>query len=119
MSAKDLAQLWRLQQRIERYHQAQRRHEYYRENHALHEAIVAFSGNSILKEMHARLLVRVRRPRYMALLSQERWDESVREHAEVLAAFEAKDARRAGELMYRHIARTGEIVMATLAAEPS
>ena len=63
------------------------------ENHALHEAIVAVSANSILKEMHARLLVRVRRPRYMALLSQERWDESVREHAEVLAAFEAKDAQ--------------------------
>ena len=55
----------------------------------------------------------------MALLSQERWDESVREHAEVLAAFKAKDARQAGELMYRHVARTGEIVMATLAAEPS
>lgn len=119
MSAKDLAHLWRLQQRIERHHQARHRHDYYRENHALHEAIVAFSGNSILKEVHARLLVRVRRPRFMALLSQERWDESVREHDEILAALEAKDALRAGELMYRHVARTGEVVRATLDAELS
>ena len=79
-----------MQQRIEQHHQARRRHEYFRENHALHEAIVAFSGNIVLKETHARLLVRVRRARYMAILSQERWDELVREHAEILAAFEAR-----------------------------
>jgi DNA-binding GntR family transcriptional regulator len=109
---KDLARLRRLQRRIEQHHQAQRRHEYYQENHALHTAIVALSGNAVLKETHARLLARVRRARFMAILSQERWDESVREHAEILAALEARDARRAGELMRHHVARTGEVASA-------
>jgi DNA-binding GntR family transcriptional regulator len=114
VTAKDLARLRRLQQRIEQHHQARRRHEYFRENQALHEAIVALSGNVVLKETHARLMVRVRRARYAAILSQERWDESVREHAGILAALEAGDARRAGELMHRHVARTGEVVGAAL-----
>jgi DNA-binding GntR family transcriptional regulator len=112
MTATDLARLQQLQHRIQQHHRARRRHEYFRQNHALHEAVVALSGNSVLKETHARLLARVRRARYMAILSEERWDESVREHAEILTALETRNARLAGALMYRHVARTGEIVCA-------
>ena len=50
MTALDLARLRRLQQRIEQHHRARRRHEYFRQNHALHEAIVALSGDSVLQE---------------------------------------------------------------------
>jgi DNA-binding GntR family transcriptional regulator len=117
MTATDLARLRQLQGRIQQHHQARRRHEYFRQNHALHEAIVALSGNLVLKETHARLIARVRRARYMAILSGERWDESVREHADILAAFETKNARLAGELIHRHVARTGEIVSSTLKTE--
>lgn len=110
MTGKDFARLRRLQQRIEQHHHAGRRHEYFRENHALHEAIVALADNAVLAETHGRLMARVRRARYAAILSQERWDESVREHAEILAALEARDPRRAGELMHHHITRTGEVM---------
>lgn len=111
-SATDLAGLRQLQARIERHHAARNRHDYSHDNHALHEAIVALAGNAVLKEVHERLMTRVRRARYMALLSQERWDESVAEHARILTALEAGDAKRAGELMGQHVARTGEVVRA-------
>ena len=117
LTAIDLARLRRLQQRIEQHHRARRRHEYFRQNHALHEAIVALSGNSVLQETHTRLLARVRRARYMAILSGERWDESVREHAEILAALENRNAGLAGKLLHRHVARTGETVCSTLNAK--
>jgi DNA-binding GntR family transcriptional regulator len=117
MTATDLARLRQLQERIQQHHQARRRHEYFRQNHALHQAIVALSGNMVLEETHARLLARVRRARYMAILSEERWEESVREHAEILAALETGNARLAGTLMHRHVARTGEMVCSTLKAE--
>jgi DNA-binding GntR family transcriptional regulator len=117
MNAAGLARLRQLQQRIEQHHQARRRHEYFCQNDALHETIVALSSNAVLKETHARLLARVRRARYMATLSEERWDESVREHAEILTALETGNARLAGELMQRHVARTGEIVCSKLSAE--
>jgi DNA-binding GntR family transcriptional regulator len=114
VAEEDLARLHRLQERIEQHHAARNRHDYSHDNHALHEAIVALSGNTVLKEVHERLMTRVRRARYMALLSQERWDESVAEHADILAALEARDARRAGEMMHQHVARTGEVVRAAL-----
>lgn len=114
MSAADLETLRQLQNGIERRHVAKDRHAYFRDNQALHEAIVRFSGNQEIVAIHARLIARVRRARYQALLSDSRWAESVEEHALILAALESRDARRAGDLIRRHVARTGEVVRASL-----
>jgi DNA-binding GntR family transcriptional regulator len=115
-SAADLDKLRELQGRIEEHYRARDRHEYFRENQNLHEAIVSLSGNSVLIDMHARLIARVRRARFQAILSEERWRESVREHADILAALESRQARRAGDLMRAHVAQTGDIVRASLEA---
>ena len=110
MSAADLEKLRQLQLRIEQRHRAKDRLEYFHDNHELHETIVRFSGNSAIADIHARLIARVRRARYQAILSESRWNEAVQEHAHILAALENRDARRAGELMRQHVARTGEMV---------
>jgi DNA-binding GntR family transcriptional regulator len=114
MSAADLETLRQLQVRIERRHTAKDRHEYFRDNQDLHETIVRFSGNQEIVAIHARLIARVRRARYQALLSESRWAESVQEHALILSALESRDARRAGDLIRRHVTRTGEVVRASL-----
>ena len=80
----------------------------------LHEAIVASAGNSAIAEIYLRLIARVGNARYVAILSEARWSDAVQEHAEILAALERRDARRAGELMRQHVARTGEVVRASL-----
>ena len=69
MSAADLEKLRQLQLRIERRHIAKDRHEYFRDNQDLHETIVRSSGNQEIVAIHARLIARVRRARYQALLS--------------------------------------------------
>lgn len=114
MPAADLEKLRQLQLRIERRHLAKDRHEYFRDNQDLHETIVRSSGNQEIVVIHTRLIARVRRARYQALLSDARWAESVQEHALILSALESRDARRAGDLIRRHVARTGEVVRASL-----
>ena len=109
-SEKDLSQLRDMQERMEGYHRTGRRPDYFRVNERIHRAIVDLADNSVLKATHETLMVRVRRARYLAIMSQERWDESVREHAAILGALVARDSDRAGALILRHVRRTGEVV---------
>jgi DNA-binding GntR family transcriptional regulator len=114
MSERDLERLCSMHERLERYHAARRRHDYFRVNHKIHHLIVALAGNGILTTTHARLLAQARRGRYLAILSNERWDEAMREHVDLMAALEACDAARAGAIWRSHTARTGEVVRAAL-----
>ena len=114
ISATDLEKLHELQASIERSHKARNRLAYFHENHELHVAIVRCSGNSAIVDIHARLIARVRRARYQAILSEARWSASVEEHAQILAALARRDARRAGELMRQHVAHTGQVVRASM-----
>ena len=57
---------------------------YFRCNQAIHLAIMDATGNAVLTREYATLNARIRRYRYMANLSQQRWDQSVREHEAIL-----------------------------------
>jgi DNA-binding GntR family transcriptional regulator len=114
MSRVEFEKLRRLQTRIEQRHMAKDRLAYFHENHELHIAIVRCSGNSAIVDIHARLIARVRRARYQAILSEARWNAAVDEHAQILGALEKRDARQAGELMRAHVAHTGEVVRASM-----
>jgi DNA-binding GntR family transcriptional regulator len=114
ISAADLEKLHELQASIEQSHKARNRLTYFHENHELHVAIVRCSGNSAIVDIHARLIARVRRARYQAILSEARWSASVEEHAQILAALARRDVRRAGELMRQHVAHTSQVVRASM-----
>ena len=64
---------------------------YFKFNQAIHLKIVKYSGNAVLYNIYRQLNGNVRRARYMANLSKERWDAAVREHDEILAALSARD----------------------------
>jgi DNA-binding GntR family transcriptional regulator len=114
MSERDLERLRTMHERLQRYHAARRRHDYFRINHKIHHLIVVLAGNGILTATHERLLAQARRGRYLAILSEARWDEAMREHVELMAALEERDAARASRIWRRHTARTGEVVRAAL-----
>jgi DNA-binding GntR family transcriptional regulator len=114
MTASDLARLAALQARIERHRERGELRDYFEVNQQIHSAIVGFARNSVLKQSHEALLARAERARFLALSADGRWDESIREHRQVLAALKAGDAERAGRLLARHVRRTGEIVADTL-----
>lgn len=77
---------------------------YFRHNQAIHLKIVELSGNATLANTYRQLNANVRRARYMANLSKERWDEAVREHEQILKALEARDATRLKSLLEDHLA---------------
>ena len=115
MTAQDVDRLEVLQARIERHHGRGELRDYFEINQQIHSAIVGFARNSVLKASHEALLARAERARFFALSAHGRWDESVREHRQVLAALKAGDAARAGHLLGQHVRRTGETVAETLA----
>lgn len=76
---------------------------YFRYNQAIHESIVEASGNTVLTNAYRQLNANVRRARYMANLSQERWDAAVREHEEILAALAERSVHKLKRLLREHL----------------
>ncbi len=88
---------------------------YFRYNQLIHLKIIEASGNAVLTNTYRQLNANVRRARYMANLSQERWDAAVAEHEEILAALARRDAARLKKLLAEHLAHKVASVMAALA----
>jgi DNA-binding GntR family transcriptional regulator len=87
---------------------------YFKFNQAIHLKIVKYSGNAVLYNIYRQLNGNVRRARYMANLSKERWDAAVREHDDILAALGARDIRRIKALLSDHLAHKLASVLAAL-----
>ena len=107
-SAAEIGELRRLQGRMEAEHRGRRREPYFEMNQAIHRGIVAMSGNPTLQATHETLFARVQRIRFLVLDSRERWDQSIAEHQEILAALEARAPARAAAALARHVRHTGE-----------
>jgi DNA-binding GntR family transcriptional regulator len=90
---------------------------YFKFNQAIHLKLVKYSGNAVLYNTYRQLNGNVRRARYMANLSKERWDAAVREHDEILAALGARDVKRIRALLSDHLAHKLSSVLSELRAE--
>jgi DNA-binding GntR family transcriptional regulator len=87
---------------------------YFDLNHRIHETIIDLAGNTELTRTHSDLMTRARRPRFVAITSDDRWDESVKEHELIMTAIELHDSRFAGEIVFRHVLKTGAAYIASL-----
>jgi DNA-binding GntR family transcriptional regulator len=77
--------------------------EYFRYNQQIHIKLVEASGNPVLDQTYCNLNAHVRRARYMANLSPERWDRAVKEHEQILDALSARDSARLQTLLREHL----------------
>lgn len=87
---------------------------YFKFNQAIHLKLVKYSGNAVLFTTYRQLNGTVRRARYMANLSKERWDAAVREHDAILAALAARDVPRLRALLSDHLMHKLTSVLAEL-----
>ena len=76
---------------------------YFQHNQHIHEAILDAAGNQTLKETYRSLAVRVRRARYLANMSQKRWQTAVDEHEIILSALENRDGEKLGVILKLHL----------------
>jgi DNA-binding GntR family transcriptional regulator len=72
-------------------------------NQAIHEAINRAAGNAQLTEIYELLSRRVRRARYLANHSPERWAAAMREHEQILDALQRRDGPACGALLRAHL----------------
>jgi DNA-binding GntR family transcriptional regulator len=75
---------------------------YFKLNEAIHDAIVAASGNAALVEVHRPLRARVLRALYLPNARAERWRAAVAEHEKFMAALKSRDGPKLAALLRRH-----------------
>jgi DNA-binding GntR family transcriptional regulator len=90
--------------------------EYFRYNQQIHIKLVEASGNPVLDQTYRNLNAHVRRARYMANLSPERWDRAVKEHEQILDALSARDSARLQTLLREHLGHKMVAVLEALQA---
>jgi DNA-binding GntR family transcriptional regulator len=91
---------------------------YFQRNQAIHEAILRAARNPILASTYHGLAGRIRRARYLANVTVERWNEAVREHEAMLAALAARDSDALARLLGEHLDHKRAVVEAAI-AEPT
>ena len=111
----ELRRLADLQAEIVSEHHAGRRAAYFAANRTIHRTIVQAARNRTIADLHASLLGRAEQVRFFALRLEDRWEQSIVEHQEVLDALAARDALRAGQLLGVHVGHTADVVAACLA----
>lgn len=84
--------------------------EYFRTNQEIHEAIIKAARNTTLAFQHRGLAVRARRARFVANISDERWQVAVDEHEKMINALEARDGARLSEILKLHLENKFESV---------
>ncbi|MDQ8732143.1 GntR family transcriptional regulator [Bradyrhizobium sp. LHD-71] len=102
-SQSDIDALQRLVRRMERNVKAGNVGEYYRQNIHFHTELVRLSGNPRLAEMFIGTDKELHLYRHRSLVQPSGIATSNREHADIVKAIVARDARKAGEVFRQHI----------------
>lgn len=92
---------------------------YFRANMQIHHKINAAARNPVLTETFQRLNLRLYSTRYRSNLSNERWDQAIAEHGEILKLLEARDAPGLRALLTRHLLNKRDTILASLEKQPA
>lgn len=114
MTADQLARLEAMHVAMRDHYENREKDPYFDLNNRIHEAIVAYTGNDILVATHAKLMIRARRGRYIAIVDPNRWREAMAEHEAVMSAFAARDSEQARMVWRLHLQHSGEVVSSVL-----
>jgi len=87
---------------------------YFRCNQKIHLSLVECTGNTALANTYRALNSHVRRARYMANFSHERWDHAVEEHQKILDALVRRDGALLPVLLRSHLSNKMQVVLDAL-----
>ena len=76
--------------------------EYSEVNIEFHQAIIRMSHNQVLIDMAENLFTHMRMIRRKTIGEMDRADRSIRDHIHIIEALEARDTKRAEELVRNH-----------------
>ena len=113
----DIAEIRALHYQMLAHHARGELAPYFRCNQEIHMRLVESAGNATLANAYRALNGHVRRARYMANLSRERWDHAVEEHQRILDAFARRDRALLPALLRAHLVNKMAVVMEALAQQ--
>ena len=93
------------------------RQAYFKANQDIHQALIRGARNDILESHHKLLAARVRRARFMANLSDERWAQAIDEHEAMMELLRARDTDGLGKSMKHHMMNKLSALVKALEAE--
>lgn len=114
LTAASLQRLEDLHGKMLEFYAAGQTDAYFDQNSVIHDFIVEASGNPELNATHAKLMIRARRGRFLAIMKPERLDQAVQEHECLMNAFRDGDAQSAGAVWEQHLLHTGETLSEVL-----
>ena len=113
----DIAEIRALHYQMLAHHARGELAPYFRCNQQIHLRLVECTGNATLANTYRALNSHVRRARYMANLSRERWDHAVEEHEKILDALIRRDRVLLPALLRSHLSNKMAVVMEALAQQ--
>lgn len=113
----DIAEIRGLHYHMLAHHARGELAQYFRYNQQIHIKFMECAGNTTLAQVYRGLNAHVKRARYMANLSRERWDKAVKEHEDMLDALVRRDGARLQALLRDHLANKLVMVMEALNAK--
>ncbi len=84
--------------------------QYFRCNRLIHEAIVQAADNAVLSALYESVAARIRRARFLAPMTPERWTLSIQEHEGILNALRRRDGRGLAHILQAHLRHKREEV---------
>ena len=110
----DIAEIRALHYQMLAHHTRGELAPYFRCNQQIHLRLVESTGNATLANTYRALNGHVRRARYMANLSRERWDHAVEEHQKILDALIRRDGALLPALLRGHLGNKMLVVLEAL-----
>jgi DNA-binding GntR family transcriptional regulator len=99
----DMSALRTMHDRMVAHYGRRERLESFHLNQEIHLAIVRLAGNEPLRTAHGRLHARMKRIRFRGNDIPENWATAVKDHEDLMAALERRDAGQAGAIVQRHL----------------
>jgi len=116
VTPESLAKIEALHNKMREFHARRRRADYFRLNLQVHVKLAEMSKNDVLLKTYFSLTQQAMRARYLANMSDGRWDDSMLEHDDFMAALRKKDGAMLGGRLMEHARLTGAAVVNALLA---
>ncbi|WP_282153053.1 GntR family transcriptional regulator [Ruegeria atlantica] len=117
MNSAEIQQIERRHNDMLKAYKSRDRQAYFKANQDIHQALIRGARNDILESHHKLLAARVRRARFMANLSDERWAQAIDEHEAMMELLRARDADGLGKSMKLHMVNKLSALVKALEAE--
>lgn len=102
----DIARVRALHDRMIDHFEKSEEVEYLSHNRLIHEAFFDLAGNATLAAFYQQILTRIHACRFVMRKSREHWAAAVADHEKIIAALEARDGERLGDLLEVHVTGT-------------